>query len=98
MKAVAFVITLDGPAASGKSTVGLRTARALGLGYFDTGLLYRALTWLALDRGVDCTDGPQLARLIDEIGIDVDAEGQVYRDGRDITPELKAPDVDASVS
>lgn len=93
-----FVISLDGPAASGKSTVGLGAARALGLGYFDTGLLYRALTWLALQRAVDPHDGAGLARLVDELGVSIDAEGRVFRDGRDITPELRQPRVDAAVS
>ena len=55
-----FVTALDGPAASGKSSVGLGTARELGYGYFDTGLLYRVLTWLALSQGVDPSDGAAL--------------------------------------
>jgi cytidylate kinase len=92
------VITLDGPAASGKSTVGLGAARTLGLGYFDTGLLYRALTWLALRRGVDPQDAATLARLVEELGVSIDTEGRVFRDGRDITPELRQPGVDAAVS
>jgi cytidylate kinase len=94
----AFVITLDGPAASGKSTVGLGAARALGLGYFDTGLLYRALTWLALRRDVDTGDGEALAALIGDLALDVDATGTVFREGRNITPELHGPTVDGSVS
>ena len=49
MDSHAFAIALDGPAASGKSSVGQGVARELGFGYFDTGLLYRALTRLALD-------------------------------------------------
>ena len=48
-----IVVALDGPASSGKSTVGAAAARQLGLRFLDTGLLYRALTWLALERGVD---------------------------------------------
>ena len=93
-----FVITLDGPAASGKSTVGLGAARALGLGYFDTGLLYRALTWLALARNVAPSDGEALAALISELNVSVDALGRVFRDDRDITPALRDASVDAAVS
>jgi cytidylate kinase len=93
-----FVIALDGPAASGKSTVGLGTARALGLGYFDTGLLYRALTWLALQHELDRAEGARLAELVADLAIEVDAEGNVFRQGRDITPDLKQPSVDSSVS
>ena len=94
----AFVITLDGPAASGKSTVGLGAARALGLGYFDTGLLYRALTWLALARQVAPSDGDALAALIRELDVSVDPLGRVFRDARDITPALTDAAVDAAVS
>jgi cytidylate kinase len=93
-----FVITLDGPAASGKSTVGLGVAGALGLRYFDTGLLYRALTWLALQQQVDTANAEQLTELIGRLEIDVDAVGRVYRNGADITPLLHRPDVDLSVS
>jgi cytidylate kinase len=93
-----FVIALDGPAASGKSSVGLGAARRLGLGYFDTGLLYRALTWLALDHGVDPSDAARLAELVDELDVEVDPSGRVFRNGRDITDELQSPSVDAAVS
>lgn len=97
-KKAPFVIALDGPAASGKSSVGLGVARALGLGYFDTGLLYRALTWLALQRGLAPADAEGLIGLIDELGIEVDPIGRVYRDGVDITERLHQPEVSAAVS
>jgi cytidylate kinase len=93
-----FVIALDGPAASGKSSVGLGAAQELGYGYFDTGLLYRVLTWLALAQGVDPTDGAALASLVDTLDIDVDAVGRVFRGGADITEHLHEPAVDAAVS
>jgi cytidylate kinase len=93
-----FVTALDGPAGSGKSTVGLGAAGELGLGYFDTGLLYRVLTWLALARGVDATDEAALVRLIDEFNIDVDPIGRVLRGGTDITDQLQQPPIDAAVS
>jgi CMP/dCMP kinase len=98
MSSAPFVIALDGPAASGKSTVGLGVAQRLGLRYFDTGLLYRALTWLALRRDVDLSDAAALVQLIDELAIDVDALGQVWRERHDITPLLQRPEVDLSVS
>jgi cytidylate kinase len=93
-----FVIALDGPAASGKSTVGLGAARQLGLRYFDSGLLYRVLTWFALAREVDLASGEALEALVDELQVDVDDVGQVWRDGANITPMLQTPQVDASVS
>jgi cytidylate kinase len=93
-----FVIALDGPAGSGKSTVGLGAAQELGLGYFDTGLLYRVLTWHALARGVDPADGRALARLVDTFRIDVDPAGRVFRGGTEITEQLQLPPIDAAVS
>jgi CMP/dCMP kinase len=93
-----FVIALDGPAASGKSSVGLGTARALGYRYFDTGLLYRALTWLGLAEDIDPADGDALARLVDALEVDVDPFGHVFRSGLDITDQLHRPAVDSAVS
>src|SRR5919108_578706 len=58
-----LTIAIDGPAASGKSTLGAALAERLGYTYFDTGVMYRALTWLALRRGIDAHDGARLARL-----------------------------------
>jgi CMP/dCMP kinase len=98
VRSAPFVIALDGPAASGKSTVGLGAARELGLRYFDSGLLYRVLTWLALGRGIDLATAEALERLVDELHVDVDDVGQVWRDGVNVTPELQTPEVDASVS
>jgi cytidylate kinase len=96
------VIALDGPAASGKSTVGRGVAHALGLFYFDTGLLYRALTWLALEHGVPASDGPGLVELLAKSGLRVehhrDREPSVLVDGRDIASDLQQPAVDAQVS
>jgi CMP/dCMP kinase len=94
----AFVIALDGPAASGKSTVGLGVARELGFRYFDTGLLYRALTLYALDTQTSANDASALASLIDQMDIHVEADGHVWRDRTDITPLLHSPRVEQSVS
>jgi cytidylate kinase len=93
-----FVIALDGPAASGKSSVGLGTAKQLGFGFFDTGLLYRALTWLALVRAVAPDDAARLAALIAELDLELDPSGRVFHEGQDVTDQLQRPDVDASVS
>jgi cytidylate kinase len=94
----AFVIALDGPAAAGKSSVGLGTAKELGFGYFDSGLLYRVLTWLALAQGVDSADGAALAKLVESLNIDVDSNGHVLRGGADVTQHLHQSAVDAAVS
>src|ERR687885_606485 len=93
-----FVIALDGPAASGKSTVGLGVARRLGYAYLDTGLIYRALTWLAMQVGVEPSDAARLEQLVDQLQLEFDPLGGVRRQGREITDRLQRPEVDARVS
>jgi cytidylate kinase len=102
---VAFVIALDGPAASGKSTVGLEVAKELGFFYLDTGLLYRGLTWLALRHGSHPGEGAALARLAQTARLEVrpptvqdGRQADVLAGGEDITRQLHTPDVDANVS
>ncbi len=99
------IIAIDGPAASGKSTLGLRLAHALGYLFFDTGVMYRAVTWLALDRGLDMNDEGAVTALAEKTQIDVapasSSDGRacdVLVDGRDITWETRLPEVDANVS
>ena len=96
-------IAVDGPAASGKSTVGRLAAERLGYLFLDTGLLYRALTLLALEAGVDPRDGPALAALAAGRGMEVAAApgsttASVTVDGRDVTARLHTPGVDGAVS
>jgi cytidylate kinase len=96
-----LVVALDGPASSGKSSVGSAAAGRLGYRFCDTGLLYRAVTWLALRRGVPPSDSGALVALTSEIRLIADAVGrlaQVSVDGLDVTAEVHGPDVDAQVS
>ena len=96
-----LVVALDGPASSGKSSVGAAAARALGYAFCDTGLLYRAVTGLALRRGVSLSDPAVLVPLVDEVDLAPDAEGRLARvlvDGRDVTAEVRGSIVDRSVS
>lgn len=99
------VITIDGPAASGKSTLGERLARELGYTYFDTGVLYRALTSLALQRSVPLDDVDALVRLAQQTEImvlpptvDDGRQYTVLADGEDLTPSLRSPEVERNVS
>lgn len=97
------VIAIDGPGASGKSTVGRILARKLGYRFIDTGEMYRALTWLALDRHVDLNDEGMLARLAADARIEVagqDGKGYnaVFVNGLDVTSEIRSPQVEAGVS
>jgi cytidylate kinase len=98
-------IAIDGPAASGKSTLGKRLADTLGYLFFDTGVMYRAVTWLALQRNLNLADEAALTALAQTVSIDVQppsrADGRacdVIVEGVDITWETRRPEVDANVS
>ena len=99
------IIAIDGPAASGKSTIGKRLADLLGYLFFDTGVMYRAITWLALHRELDLRDKATITTLAESIPIDVQPPSQddgracdVVVDGQDITWQIRRPEVDANVS
>jgi cytidylate kinase len=96
-----LVVALDGPASSGKSSVGAAAAERLGYRFCDTGLLYRAVTWLALDRGIRPADTSALVRLVDEIHLLDDGAGRLSHvavDEVDRTAEVRGPEVDVAVS
>jgi cytidylate kinase len=96
-----IVVALDGPASSGKSSVGAAAAGRLGLRFVDTGLVYRALTALALREGIRTDDAERLVTLADRVTLDDDGTGRLTRvllDGVDATAEARGHEVDASVS
>ena len=96
-----FVVTLDGPAGSGKSTTARSVAARLGFVYLDTGALYRALTVLALDSGVAASDGPKLGRLAEAAALRIERNGtgqRVIAEGQDLTDRLRTPEVESAVS
>jgi cytidylate kinase len=95
------VVALDGPSSSGKSTVGAEAARRLGYRFCDTGLLYRAVTWLALERGIGPGDVEALLALAGEVRLEADERGRYRRvraAGKDVTSEVRAAAVEAAVS
>ena len=98
-------IAIDGPAASGKSTVASLLAERLGYVYFDTGVMYRAVTWAALERGVSIGDEAGVSALAETIVIEVTRptadDGRQYTvlvDGQDVTWDLRRPEVNHGVS
>ena len=98
-------IAIDGPAASGKSTVGCELARRLKYLYFDTGVMYRAVTWAALEQGIEISDETLVTDLAERLRIDVkppsvndERQYTVLADGRDITWSIRNKDVEAGVS
>jgi cytidylate kinase len=83
-----LVVAIDGPSGSGKSTVARRVAEALGLRYLDTGAMYRALTWWALELGVDLGDRARVAELARDLPLDVGTDPR--------RPTVRVGDVDVA--
>ncbi|MEO7447509.1 MAG: (d)CMP kinase [Humibacillus sp.] len=96
-----FVVAIDGPSGSGKSSVSKQVARALGYGYLDTGAMYRALTWWCLHEGIDLDDREAVTKAARDlpltIGTDPD-DPTVSVGGHDVTAEIREPRISTSVS
>jgi cytidylate kinase len=99
------VIAIDGPAASGKSTLGAELARRLGYLYVDTGAMYRAATLAVLRRSISIEDERDVTGVVSEIEIDVrpptkndGRQNDILVDGEDVTWEIRSPEVDRNVS
>ena len=97
-------IAIDGTAASGKSTVGELLAQSLHYLYFDTGVMYRAVTWATLDRAIDIENIEAVSRLAETLIIEVEADGPddgrqytVLADGQDVTWDIRSPEVEAAI-
>jgi cytidylate kinase len=96
-----LVVALDGPGSSGKSSVGAAAALVCGYRFCDTGLLYRAVTWLALSRELTASYPHAVRGLVDEVDLAPDEQGRLARvmvDGADHTDEVRRPEVDSAVS
>jgi cytidylate kinase len=92
-----MIVAIDGPAGAGKSTVARRLAERLGFRYLDTGAMYRALTWLAVQRGMDLGEGAALGHLAQEFPIELDQAGRVRIDGTDVTAAIRQARIDRVV-
>jgi cytidylate kinase len=96
-----IVVALDGPASSGKSSVGAAAAARLGLRFLDTGLIYRAMTAMALREGARLDDAAALVPLAARVSLGDDGTGRLTRvllDGEDATDSIRSDAVDAAVS
>lgn len=91
------VIAIDGPAGAGKSTIARALAHRLGLEYLDTGAMYRAVTWAALEHGIDPAATEPIAALAAALALDVGETG-VLVDGVDATTAIRTPEVTTAVS
>jgi len=90
IRRVGIVIGIDGPAGSGKSTVSRRLATELGIGYLDTGAMYRSLTWFALDQGLDLADQQAVAAAAERMPLTMDSDP--------LTPRYVVGDTDVTTA
>ena len=93
-----MIVAIDGPAGAGKSTVARGLAERLGFRYLDTGAMYRALTWLALEHGANLDGEARLAELARTHPIMFEDEQRVFIDDVDVTTEIREPRIDKVVS
>jgi cytidylate kinase len=92
-----MIVAIDGPAGAGKSTVASRLAERLGFRYLDTGAMYRALTWLAMQQAIDLSDGDKLGELARGHQVDLDESGRVTIAGADVTSAIRQSRIDRLV-
>jgi len=92
-----MIVAIDGPAGAGKSTVARALAERLGFRYLDTGAMYRALTWLAMQRGLDLGGADALAKLARSEPVTFDEEGRVWIAGTDVTASIRDTRIDRMV-
>lgn len=92
-----MIVAIDGPAGAGKSTVARRLAERLGFRYLDTGAMYRAVTWLAVERTAELEEGAPLGRLAEENPVELDEDGTVTIAGHDVTEAIRQAEIDRLV-
>ena len=91
-----MIVAIDGPGASGKSTVAKAVASRLGMHYLDTGAMYRAVAWLVGREGIDLSDGDAVARLAASAVTEVN--GRVSINGHDVTEAIRTPEMDRAAA
>ena len=92
-----MIVAIDGPAGAGKSTAARALAERLGFRYLDTGAMYRAVTWLAMQRGVDLGDANACADLARSEPVTFDDDERVWIAGTDVTSSIRGPRIDRMV-
>jgi cytidylate kinase len=92
-----MIVAIDGPSGAGKGTVARAVARALGYRHIDTGAMYRAVAWLAIEQGLPLTDEARVANLSERADFVVEAE-RVEIDGHDVTRVIRTPRIDEAAA
>lgn len=93
-----FVVAIDGPSGTGKSSTAKEIARRLGIDYLDTGAMYRALSLKAASCGVEPTDAAGLGALAAKLDLQFPELGKVILDGEDVSAKIRSPEISGRVS
>lgn len=96
-----MIITIDGPSGTGKTTIAKRVAERLRFSYFDTGAMYRALTWLFLEEGIELSDTGRIQKILSDFSFhtkEMGKERHYFVGDRDVTKEIRSQRVTAHVS
>jgi cytidylate kinase len=96
-----MIVTIDGPSGTGKTTIAKRVAEGLHFSYFDTGAMYRSLTWLLLQNKIDLADELRIKEQLDRFSFIVQEQGgakHYFVGGCDVTREIRSPEVTSAVS
>lgn len=92
-----MIVTIDGPAGAGKSTVARELAQRLSIRYLDTGAMFRAYTLYALQEKLDLSDEQALAQSIDAARLDMKADARVFLNDADVSQDIRTPEVTAAI-
>ncbi|MFT7618608.1 MAG: cytidylate kinase [Planctomycetota bacterium] len=92
------VVTIDGPAGAGKSTVARRVARELGFQFLDTGAMYRAVTWAATKAGLEAVESADMDQLLEALTLSFEGDGQLTANGTNVTKAIRERSVTSQVS
>ena len=92
-----FIVAIDGPAGSGKSTIAKIIAKKFGFTYLDTGAMYRMVTLYILQKGISASEKEKIVESLNEIVLDIQ-ENRFFLNGKDVSEEIRTPEVTGSVS
>ena len=93
-----LVVSIDGPAAAGKSTVAKMVAKKIGATYIDTGAMYRAVTYFALSQNIDPKDESAVVSLLPKLKLDIKEDERIFLNGTDVTKQIRSIEVNDNVS